>query len=292
MQYKRIRKNFFIRIRKGLPFAAKIFGYSFFVVVVGMATLINSTGNNLKISQILYGASICTGVSLIALVIKGSLSHLPDDILFNTLSNESYVSDYCTKTTLELANGLTQPYYHHEYVEDRIAEMWRIKNSKGFVHILNQAGDVCASFGILAIKASFMEYFVKGDLQDNNLGSDEVLTFEQSKKSKELYISGVVVSEPDNIIGRRRALVMIWCMINYIKNIYGIKKERKIYALAVSKQSENLLKRSGFQIECSKKNRIDKLNLYSLIINKDSINDILLRVGDYSTCCKCMFSSK
>jgi len=278
----------FKRIKSGFPLGIKTI-----IALTGIAgtiiRVLTLTGIVFKISEVLEIGLGCVIISFIVTIIKGHINHLPSQIIFEESIDGTYVAKYCTRESLKEANSLTKPFYHHEYVDDNIVELWRQKNTQGFVGIFNSKNELCACFGIIGIEESFMNQFIKGRLKDNDMLSEDVLSFEETKKSSTPYISGVVVRDPDSPAGHRRACVMIWTMLEYIKKIFGFRKERHIFALAVSKTSENLLKKCGFQMYCTSTQRKDKLNLYQLPITKEAIDNILIRTGDYSMICKIQF---
>jgi hypothetical protein len=81
---------------------------------------------------------------------------------------------------------------------------------------------------------------------DNSLMPDDLLEETDAKKCPDLYISGVVVRDPDTPVGNRRACAMVWAMVKFFERQYGVRRKRKLYALAVTKQSKNLLLKAGF----------------------------------------------
>jgi len=213
-------------------------------------------------------------------------THLPALVIDDENIDGTYTAKYCTKQSLAEANALTVPYYRHEYVTDNVAEGWWSKNPKGFVAIYNQSNQLCASFGIIAMEPSFLRHFTKGAIRDNNMETADLLTCDQSKRSDTLYISGVVVRDPESIQGKRRARVMVWEMLRYVVQFYGTRKKRRIFALAVNRESENILKRFKFSIQTRASNRIDKLDLYGAEISKEFFREVNNRVGDCSHMCK------
>jgi len=260
---RRYAPGFISRFKKGLLFGGKTL-----LATIGIAgsiiTALAATGNTLSFLVIFYTGLGCLILSFSATILKGHLEHLPEQIIIEECMDGQYIVEYCSSETLREANHLTRPYYRYEYVSDNVAELWRQKNPKGFVHILNSSHELCACFGIIGVETSFMIHFIKDRLVDNDLLDEDVLDILSTKKSPSLYISGVVVRDPDSPAGHIRACIMIWAILKYINKVFGVRKKRTIYALAVSKTSENLLKKCSFTISSSTRSRKDKLNLYSL----------------------------
>lgn len=191
-----------------------------------------------------------------------------------------------SEEALRHACEMTKPYYRHEYVSPEIAVQWWMKNPKAFIQITNSGGELCACFGVLALSKSFMEQFIKGNVSDTQLRTSDICSFSESKRANQLYISGVVVRDPSTHIGRKRATVMIWAMMIYVKKLYGLKRQRELFAVSITRESEQLMKNLGFQLACEGKERQDKCNTYKYILNHESWKKLILIVGDYSVMCK------
>jgi hypothetical protein len=134
-----------------------------------------------------------------------------------------------------------------------------------------------------------MDQFVTGTVSDKQLKESHILSFNASKKAKQLYISGVVVRNPGTPRGGKRTRVMIWVMLRYVKKLCGSKLNRELLALAVTKESENLLKRFGFKLIGNAAQRVDRHNLYSYKLSEESWKQMLMRAYDCSNMCKCKF---
>ena len=225
---------------------------------------------------------LCLVHATAALVYRSRSEYLPDIMVDEDSNDGMYDVGICDNEALSEANALTKPYYRGEYVPDDVAETWRKKNPRGFVSIRNTNGVLCAAFGVLALDESFGKQFVKGRVLDNELEGDDIKGYEESRKSRELYISGVVVREPEGAQGKRRACVMFWAMVEYLRAIYGVRRRRTIYALAVSKKGEAVLRRFGFRVVSAKHTRRDGLDLYSLELDASAIAGVAARIGDWS----------
>lgn len=246
------------------------------------------------------GAQIISGTFIFSLVVglgigylKGKGQILPRNLVDEAKNTDApYTCDFCTASTLAEACDLTRPHYRDEYVSGEYAEAWRKVNPKAFVHLINSDGDLCATFGVLALSASFTDQFVKGNVTDLLLKAHDILDFEQSRRSSSLYISGVVVRDPDTHLGRKRAAAMLWVMVRYIEKLYGVRRKRTLYAIAVTAESERLMKNLGFTIACNRRNRQDKYHLYSYDMTLESwkrLKEHVRAFGDSSDVCRCSF---
>jgi len=269
------------------------FGIAAFWASIGASAtilcLINLTGVIIP-RWILYECLVMsTGIGLMIGLRHGRSKFLPDSFVDEIGLDVPYRADFCTAKNLREACEMTVPYYRHEYVSHDIAEQWRVKNPKVFVQIVNRDNVLCASFGILALKQNFMELFIAGTVSDTQLRADHVCGLSESKRSDNLYISGVIVRDSSTYKGQKRATVMIWAMLKYIAYLYGFKKDRDLYALAVTKESERVLEHLNFKCHGQASYRVDKCKLYHYRLSKESWGKLLNEVGDYARMCVCNF---
>jgi hypothetical protein len=155
--------------------------------------------------------------------------------------------------------------------------------------MLNGDQVLCACFAILPLEDTFMGQFIKGRLDDHQIDGDDILDPVSAKACKRLYISGVIVRDHLGYVGRKRANVMIWAMLNYIKAIYGLKRQRTLYAVSITKESERLMKNLGFSLVSDGAERKDHCKLFSYLLSKDSWDLMHVTVGDWSGICECRF---
>jgi hypothetical protein len=243
-------------------------------------------GITLPLAMIYLTAGLCAVPSVGVFIWKSRSHHLPDIIIDEKNPDGTYCARYCSAADLREANGWTKSYYRNEYVSDEVAESWRNKVPHSFVGLHNDQNRLCAAFGIIAIEPSFMKQFVKGRVVDNALMPDDLLGEGDAKKSPDLYISGVVVRDPDTPAGNRRACAMVWAMVKFFERQYGVRRKRKLYALAVTKQSKNLLSKAGFIHQNGPSDRQDRLELYVLDLSKLHLTSLIQRIGDYSRHCR------
>jgi hypothetical protein len=234
--------------------------------------------------------AVAIAIGLAAAYIRGRLSQLPDSLIDDVGADGIYRCGFCTEDRLREAVELTKPYYEHEFVAADVAIQWRLKNPTGFVQIVNSAGELCASFGILGLTKGFTDQFMAGNVADTQLSSADVLTPERSRQAENLYISGVVVRDAEKPKGQKRAGVMLWSMLHYIKQVYGRRKDRLLYAVAVNKRSERILHKFGFQLLAPKDKRVDRCPLYTLKLTKKTWVQLVQEIPDYSRMCHCDFT--
>lgn len=289
-ELKRIAPTWIMRTKAGLPFGVKLGGGLFFTVLVAIVGLVSAAGKTVPLTtSVLYGGGLSFIVGIVGAYFKGQLSQIPDLFVDDQNAESPYGVELCPRKRLEEACELTRPSYRSEYVPPEIAEQWRLKNDVAFVDIVNNQGELCACFGLLALEKSFLKLFLDGNVKDTQLRGDDVCTYKDSRHASWLYISGVVVRDANAIIGGKRAKVMIWAMLDYVLRYYGLRKKRTLFAVAVNDQSNRLLKRLGFTLAGNKNGRADKCNLYTYELTRLSWQSLLDRVGDHSKLCNMKF---
>ena len=91
---------------------------------------------------------------------------------------------FSSEDQLREANEWTQYHYGEESVPSELAIQWRMINAKAFVAITTQTGELCASFGIMALSEQFRELHIRGDVLDSDIRSSDVLNISSTKKSQ------------------------------------------------------------------------------------------------------------
>lgn len=277
---KRIRPNFFVRIYSGWTFGVTAFlglctvGGLFFAIIQPQS--FSSYDTTLIIA-------IMALFSILIAYRRGQQKLLPPIIIDELSSENSYTVAFCDNQSLREADEMTKPYFgRHGFIPFEQIEQWRLKNEKGFVQINNVEGVLCACFVILGLEPSFLDQFIAGRVTEHDIDSDVVMSFDNTKKEGRIYISGVVVRDPHSFMGRKRATLMLWAILQYIKKIFGFRKDRTFYAVGLTGESERLLKTMGFHICGNKGSRKDNSNLYRIDFNKKKWDELVARIGDYS----------
>ncbi len=274
---KRIAPNILLRIHNGLAF-----GFSAFVVLAGLFFAINPPQQNSFWVDKIQTIGIIALIGLFVAYFRGKQKLLPDIMIEELSAENNYSVSFCSQKELREADELTRPLFGKDFISSDQIEQWRLRNEKGFVQISNADGILCACFVILGLEHSFLDQFIAGRVTEHDIDSSVILPFDSMKKEDRIYISGVVVRDPGSYMGAKRARIMFWVMLEYIKMVFGLRKTRTFYGIGLTKESEKLLKTLGFQICCSKTNRKDNSNLYRINLDKKTWTTQLARVGDLS----------
>jgi CHAT domain-containing protein len=262
-------------------------------VIGGVRTVLTFTGAanvRFTLGELAITLPAFISVGLVAAYLRGRTKMLPDSFVDEMGSERSYRAEYCTGAALREACDLTKDCYGQEYVSHDVAEQWRVKNLQAFVQIRDPAKGLCAAFGVLALSDSFMEQFIRGTVTDHQLGADDVLAPDESRRCTRLYLSGVVVRDAGSFLASKRARVMCWTILEYIRQLYGLSGQRDLYAIAVTKESSRLMANLGFSVEASAGGRKDQCDLYRFRLTEASWKELLCRVYDCSVVCSCEFA--
>ena len=281
MTWKRTPPSVLLRVKHGWTYGVTAF-LTLFGLLTGLVGLAR-TWNGMQIA----GAIACLGtVSGVWAWARGKSNPLLPVAFVDELSEEpKFRAGYCTREQLRQACEMTRESYGDQYVAANVAEQWRLRDPKAFVAIENQYGELCACFGVIALAESFADVFREGQCTDATLRGEDVRDSEEAKKSNRLYVSGVVVRGAGAVRGAKRARVMLWALLDYYRRRFGLRKERVLFGLAVTTDSERLMKKLGFHLASPGDGRQDKCNLYEVTMNKTEWQKVLAKVGDLSSMC-------
>jgi len=276
---KFIKPNIFVRIYNGRSVGAAVF--LGLCTVGGLFFGINQP-QHVTAYDTLVICIIVAVLSVLIAYIRGRQKLFPSTIIDEFSSENSFTVTFCDNLNLREADEMTRPYFGRGFIPFDIIEQWRLRNEKGFVQINNAEGVLCACFVILGLEHSFLDQFVAGRLTEHDIDNTVILPFEDMKKEERIYISGVVVRDPGSYLGNKRARLLVWAMLIYIKKIFGLRKSRTFYAVGLTNESEKLLNAMGFIICGNKENRKDNSNLYRIELDKNKWEGLIARIGDYS----------
>lgn len=225
------------------------------------------------------------GAGLMAAYISGRQRTLPL-LVCDELSTElRYVCRPCSPGNLQEASRIVQRIFGRNHIDYNLLEQWRLRNPKGFMEIVNEKDVLVGCFVVIGVAQSFMDEFKRGTVSEALITSDVVLPIAEAKRLKDVYISGVMVRDPGGYLGSKRARVLIWSMLKYLKHHYGIPSKRSLYAVALTKEAEKLLKSLNFSICSPASGRVDRHNLYKIDCTKEHWEDVSRQTGDLSLMC-------
>jgi hypothetical protein len=285
MNYTRAATRLLFRMSHGCKTGAKTL-IALFTICGTLFGLAEAAGLKIPIRYVFWSLIISILISVVYGASRAETDHLPDSVVLDDEIDKTYELRFESKDVCSEFNRTSAKYFGGDSVEDPIVESWRTKSPKAFVYLRNCRGDPCAALCIFSLKPSFMEQFIKGRVSESDIEPDDILELAASKRTDSLYLSAIIVNDPQTQVGHRRAVVMVWAVIQYLKKTFGTRKKKVIYAVPVNRPSENLLRRLGFQIVSRAATRKDKHDMYSFEMTAESLVSATNRVGDYSTCCR------
>jgi hypothetical protein len=228
-------------------------------------------------------------VSAAVAYIAGRFEPLPATLIDELSQDGKYACRPCNKANLKLACDIVRPLFGHDHVDLEILEQWRLRNPQGFMQIENEQHELTACFVILGLRPSFFTQLIEGTVVEAQIEGETVLPMRESKRQSRIYISGVMVRDPKSYIGAKRARVMIYCILKYLRHHYGFDKE--FFAVALNRQSDQLLKSLNFVVVTPHDRRQDHHDFYCLKSTKDTWAGIEKRIGDLGSCCSMTYAT-
>lgn len=284
MRYKRLGVRLWFRLGHCCKTGWKVL-FWLLTLLATVFTLVSASGIIVRWTNMTILVGIVFVISGIYGIAKSKVDHLPDQIIVCDEADEKYELCYEPKSVCLDFNQESAPYFGRDYLDEAVVERWWLKNPKAFIYLRNARMEPCAALCVFTLRHSFMEQFLRGRISDVDIDSEDILEMAASRKASSLYLSAIIVKDPHTQIGHRRAVVMVWATIQYLKRTFGVKKARTVFALPVNRASENLLKRLGFQVVCGAGRRRDGHDLYSFDVSAKNLATALERIGDHSGYC-------
>lgn len=225
-------------------------------------------------------------VSALVGYLSGKSMALPPMLVDELSKESSYICKPCTSENLRVACDIVRPLFGSDHVDWSILEQWRLRNPKAFMQITNNDNLLTALFVILGLEDSFMDELIKGTVVESQVIGEYVQSMPQTKKMNRIYVSGIMVRDPGSYIGSKRAHVMLWCMLKYFRHHFRLSYDLVLYAVAVNKESEKLLKSLNFKVVTPAVQRKDHHNFYHIIMNEDTWAGMHQRIGNFAEMCK------
>lgn len=287
MRLKRIDRGPIGRLRAGLRSGAAAGTATFTALAAGFA-LVFSPGVEV------FGAAMIPAVltGLGFAWTKGKGTNIPPLFLDELSDQQNYTCQPCTAANLRSATDMVRPLFGRESIDVDKIEQWRLKNPQGFMEIVDSSGDLIACFVVIGLSNSFMQQFIAGRVTEKEIDGECVLDMRDTKKQSEIYISGVMVKDPRNLVGAVRFRYLIWAMLMYFKHYFHLQHTKTFYAISLNDDSKRLLEHLGFSIVSHATHRRDKHDFYSLSVDLETWKKLLYRVGDFRVGCKMYYQRK
>lgn len=267
-----------------------------FAALIGIASGLAQLFSEVKLSA--TKASVLIIVSSIIGAIYALLTtspvHLPvDDIVPSTVTSHPVMSlEVTTERALQLqANRLAASSYTRvaPLSSDRY-EQWLMINPNVLACLLNNNRQVVGYFDVFPLESSFFKLFIDGLCVEHDIRREHILGPSLARNAKQLYLGGIAVAGPNTMKGKRYASVIIWGLFKYLQHYYCVPCDLELYAEAASKEGEELLKRFGFQLTSTAKQRKSSCALYSVLCTDEVVNKALSSIPDWSGACRLIWA--
>jgi len=223
---------------------------------------------------------------------RARVVHIPDVPFLEATNKQNLRCKVCTASELREANTLATSFYGRDAIADELVEQWRLRNSNMYACVLNSENEVESSFSVMPLRDSFLDQFIAGKIVEAQITADDIIPVSESRRASRLYIGGVVVRDPKSTRGQMRTGAMLWAMLVYLRKVYGLRRERTLYALAATKEGERLLKHLHFSLVSAASHRTDHHGLYSLVLDRESAATMEHSIPDYHQMCSTEFDIK
>jgi hypothetical protein len=278
------RKEFFLK------FAAT------FAAIIGIASAgFTITGN--------YIGAAATAILVLVILIISGLVHLNkliipqvavDDILASNVDVDLRTGLHCP-CSLELASEAKRLarscFVGSVSIEPDTYEQLRVKNPNILACLTDHDGIFLGYFDVIPLKETFARSFLQGLVTEMQITHEHVLSPDEIKSCKYLFISGLAVENPNVHVGRRSASILVWALLKYLDRYY-VSVKPMVFAVAAKNAGEELLQRFKLTLRSKGRERLDKYDLYSIMLTHEQIAKRLACLPDWSKLCTLDWSRK
>lgn len=198
----------------------------------------------------------------------------------------------CNSAISKEANDLASRYYGNESIPFDRFEQWRLKNPNILVCLLDSKGDVVGYFDVLPLRSTFFDPFIVGKITERHLGHEDILPPGKAHRCNRLYLSGIAVRDPATFLGHRYASILVWGLFRYLEHFYPPVRTRNLFALAATREGEQLLRKFNFRIATPGTAREDGHNLYMFSLNSSSLSEILSSMPSWENLCRLVWQKQ
>ncbi len=155
-------------------------------------------------------------------------------------------------------------YSSHDAIPKHILKEWYDTNPSGFFIIKIRGGRRIGHIDILPIRPKTLSLFIEGGIEERDIRGDSLYSPQEKSLIKNLYIESVAISHPE---GQSQASAVIYLLSNFTqiaRNIGELDNIDMVYAIAASKAGVSLMKRLGFNLVKSSKDRKNGHDLFAI----------------------------
>jgi hypothetical protein len=180
------------------------------------------------------------------------------------------------------ANAMAASFYGREAIPFDRYELWRLTNPNILVCLTDETNEVVGYFDVLPLKHEAMEMFIQGRLLESEFQHQDLYAADAMDQCHRLYLAGIAVRHPEHHADKRNAAILVWALVKYLEHFYGRDgHERELFALASTKEGEDLIRGFPFEVARPAEAREDHHNLYRLRISNGTLRQVLTVMPDW-----------
>jgi hypothetical protein len=210
------------------------------------------------------------------------------DLILSEVHDDFFVTVHCPcdrKLADEAKRLAGQCFATTFTIAPEIYEQLRVKNPYILACMTDGRGTFLGYFDVIPVKEAFAAPLIKGTITEASITHEDVLAPDEMGACEYLFLAGFAVRNPDTYAGKLNANVMAWASVKYLERFYGSGRPFA-FAVAATKAGDQFLRKFRLNLEASGVERLDKNNLYSIVMTR---KEILLRLSwmlDWSGLCR------
>jgi|ERR1700734_817351 len=211
-----------------------------------------------------------------------------DDVVPFEIGDDFFVRVHCPcdlRLSAEAKRLASQCFATSYTIAPEIYEQLRVKNPYILACLTDNRGVFLGYFDVIPVKEGFAAPLIKGAITEASITHEDVLAPHEMSTCKYLFLSGLAVCNQDTHSGRRNANTMVWAILKYLESFYGTGHPFA-FAIAATKAGDELLRRFRLNLEGTGTGRLDRSNIYSIVITRQEILWRLARMPDWSRLCE------
>lgn len=241
--------------------------------------------------------AVGTGLLAILILISSAIFHLRrpvmpqvavDDVIAPEDDSYSPLDLHCPcdrALALEATKLADDCYSGSITIEASIYEQLRVKNPLILSCLTDRRGRFVGYFDVIPLSEPFAQSLIHGQTTESHISHEDVLSPQQMKSCKYLFLSGIAVHAPDTYAGRRNASILVWALLQYLKQHYR-HSDAIVFALAATREGDELLQRFKLRLAPGNTFRADHYKLYSIGISEDEIARRLACMPNWGQLCR------
>jgi hypothetical protein len=190
----------------------------------------------------------------------------------------------CDVKLAEQVGQLAEECYRGENISPIKYEALRVKNPYILACLTGAKGHFLGYFDVIPLQDHFGALFLQGKVTEKGITHEDILAPSEMGRCKYLYISGLAVRNWETYAGHRNAFMLIWGVLKYLEHFYK-KADPLAFAVAFTKEGENLLETFKLKVGADASTRLDKHTVYSIALSHSELMQRLACVPDYSPVC-------